>query len=273
MTDAELIEKFNAIESKLDTLLLSRLSAAAVTPESPYTLYAWLDEWYAVYKVPGLKPNTLGTIEVAIRVHIKPHLPDVRLHLITGLELQKFLTTTIKQSRTRKLLYDVLNGAFRDARNLKLIPDNPMQGVKIPVHVRKRGKPLTADEERDFLRAIAGHKLEHYFKLLLYTGCRRNEGLTLRLSDVDFKSKLLHVPGTKTETSERTIPLFENVAALLAQIKPQKPFEKGIPHRHTEIRQRTRAQAARPAAYVCYPVLSRKNTAENRSNMAWPQRN
>jgi integrase len=53
----------------------------------------------------------------------------------------------------------------------------------------------------------------------------------LRLSDVDFKSKLLHVPGTKTETTERTIPLFENVAALLAQIKPQKPADFYFPFR------------------------------------------
>ena len=183
-----------------------------------YTLYSWLEEWYNTYKKPTVKPATLETLDVAIRVHIKPNLADMPLNLLNGLELQKFLMS-INKSRTRKSVYDVLNMALKEACDLKLISDNPMVGVKIPVHRRTKGDALTSEELEKFLFAIKGHPTETYFKILLYTGCRRNEALYIKKSDVDFEKKLLHIRGTKTETSNRTIPLFEKVAALLVKTK------------------------------------------------------
>lgn len=204
-------------------IMLTKLFDIITAPAAPcpYTLHQWLDEWLKAYKAPNVKQSTLYTLDVAVRVHIKPNLADIPLNLITGLQLQKFLTA-IMQSRTRKTVYDVLNGSLKDAQGLKLIPDNPMQAVKIPTHTRKRGNPLTPGELAAFTETIHGHSLEKLFLFLLYTGCRRNEALTLAQGDIDFKNNLLHIRGTKTKLADRTIPLFENAAALLVKIKPDK---------------------------------------------------
>ena len=112
-----------------------------------------------------------------------------------------------------------------------------MIAVKIPVHVRERGSPLSPAELSDFLAAIRGQCLEAYYLFLLYTGCRRNEALILRAADVDYKKGQLHIRGTKTAGSDRTLPLFDSVADLLAKITPQNdglffPFRPDYPTHH-----------------------------------------
>ena len=79
---------------------------------------------------------------------------------------------------------------------------------------------LSDNEITAFRKSICGHWAEKYFLFLLYTGCRRSEALRLNVSDIDFSKKLLHVPGTKTELSDRVIPLFDNVARLLDTAVP-----------------------------------------------------
>lgn len=221
MTQKELDNRITNLENMVARLLeiVSGGGYSVAVQPCAYTLHKWLDEWLATFKAPNVKPNTYESLDVAVRVHIKPNLPDIPLNLIQGLELQKFLMD-IKMSRTRKIVYDVLKSSFTDAQGLKLIADNPMKAVKIPAHVRKRGSHLDTTELAAFKTAIRGHTLEKLFLFLLYTGCRRNEALSLNSADVDTKNKLLHIRGTKTELSDRTIPLFDNVAALLVDIKP-----------------------------------------------------
>lgn len=104
--------------------------------------------------------------------------------------------------------------AFNLAYELKLIDENPMHGVKIAAHVEKKGQNLSHEEQRAFLSSIIGHPSENYFKLLLAR--RRNEILSINIKDIDYKNKTLHINGTKTNSSNRTIPLFDEAAALLS---------------------------------------------------------
>lgn len=209
-------KRFSEMNEKLNTLLAALDS---VNAPCKYTLHDWLDEWLETYKKPKVKPLTLYALEVAVRVHIKQGLPNLPLNRIDGLELQKFLLT-VSAPRTRKTVYDVLNASYRTACNLKIIRDNPMAAVSIPAHRRKVGSALTPEEQSAFIAAAQSHWAGKYFLFLLYTGCRRSEALGLRTCDVDYKNKQLHVPGTKTELSDRTIPLFDKAASLLVNICP-----------------------------------------------------
>lgn len=74
-----------------------------------------------------------------------------------------------------------------------------MHGVKIAAHVEKKGQNLSHEEQRAFLSSIIGHPSENYFKLLLAR--RRSEILSLNIKDI---------------SSNRTIPLFDEAAALLS---------------------------------------------------------
>ena len=181
------------------------------------TFYDFLKDWVNNFKKPKVKPSTLYAIDVCIRVHIKNGMKDKLLRDINGMELQSFLIN-IERSRTRKSVYDVLNEAFKKAYALRLIEFNPMLAVEIPAHKQNKGKNLTPDELRKFLLDIEGKNYEPVFKFLLYTGCRRGEALNLRFTDIDYENKVLHIPGTKTEFSDRIIPLFDNVEKLLRSL-------------------------------------------------------
>ena len=64
-----------------------------------------------------------------------------------------------------------------------------------------------------------GKKVEPFFRFVLYSGCRRSEALSLTWSDVDFEKSVIHIRGTKTVLSDRTIPLFPDCRVLLNSIK------------------------------------------------------
>jgi integrase len=54
---------------------------------------------------------------------------------------------------------------------------------------------------------------------------RRREGPAVLWRHVDFEKKLVYVPGTKTESSWRTIPLFPSLETLLKEIKARRDDE------------------------------------------------
>ena len=61
-------------------------------------------------------------------------------------------------------------------------------------------------------------------RLLMLTGCRRNEILTLRWEDVDLKANEFHLRDSKT--GARTVSLSPEAAKLLAEVPriPDNPF-------------------------------------------------
>lgn len=214
-----IFSRMEKLENKIDVLLTYIQKMESRENVCSYTFHQWLDEWLTVYKAPTVKPATFNAYSTTVRVHIKSKLLDIPLNYITGLDIQKFLTA-IPPTRTRKAIYDVLKESFKTAQELKLITDNPMIAVKIPVYEQTKGKSLDNETLNEFKTAIKGHVLEKYFLFLLYSGCRRGEGLSLNRSDVDFEKKIIYIRGTKTKGSERIIPLFENIADLLNDFEP-----------------------------------------------------
>jgi integrase len=184
-------------------------------------LYAWLDDWLSLYKKPKLKESSFKTLEIIINAYIKGRSENIKskfenklLKEITAIDLQKFLLG-VDKTRTRESLLNIFMGSFQKAYAMQLIDFNPMIAVDLPAHKRIQGTSLTADELRDFLNVIKGTRLESFFKFCLYTGCRRGEALSVRMSDIDFENHVIHIRGTKTEKSDRYIPLFENVSELV----------------------------------------------------------
>jgi integrase len=178
-------------------------------------LGTWLERWLDAYKKPAFRRSeTYTAYKSNIRMYVLPFLGHKSLKRVNGLDVQKLLVN-IPYTRTRETVKQLLFGAFRDAFALRLISFNPMLAVRIPKHHRKLGSALSAVELKEFFAAVRGHKLETYFKFLLYTGCRRSEALAAVAGDADFEHKRLIIHGTKTESSLRVIPLFDNVAALI----------------------------------------------------------
>lgn len=214
MTTQELeqqIKRINDTLSKLVTLLTPEVKPCS------YTLFSWLDEWLETYKRPKLKENSFKILENCIRNHIKPNILDKPLNAITGLDIQKALNR-MELSRTKKYTYYAYSGTFKQAVKLKIIHENPMNSVEPVVYKYTNGRALTSEEHRQFLELIQTNKFRYIYEFYLLSGCRRNEAVYLQWTDIDFANKRIHIRGTKTESSNRYIPLFPEIEELLKKL-------------------------------------------------------
>lgn len=219
-TEEELQHKFTALRR-------SRKKRAVPKTDKPAgeTLYGWLDKWVELFKSDKVKPRTLSAIQSCIKVHIKPNFENAPLNSLTPILIEEKLKK-IASSRMRKYAYQILNEAFKKAMQLKLTKENPFSLVDVPQHKEIKGTPLTQEEQTQFIAAIADCPFRVYYLFLLYSGCRRCEGLSARWEDVDFEKKRIFIRGTKTEKSRNYIPLFENLANLLNDIPVEQ--RKGL---------------------------------------------
>lgn len=195
--------------------------------ESGYTLFSWLDTWYEIYKKPKLAKNGSEEIENCIRNHIKPHMNDIALELVTGIDIQKVLNE-IQAGRTRKYTYYVFFGALKQAQRLKLISDNPIDSVDPIKHKYKTGKALSKEEQHYFMGLLDKDPYRPIFAFYFLSGCRRCEATALFWSDIDYENKRIHIRGTKTESSDRYIPLFPEIEKLLKPLSRKSETVFGV---------------------------------------------
>lgn len=83
-----------------------------------------------------------------------------------------------------------------------IIRKNPTTGVKKEISKKSgknRGirKALTTEQQRIFMEYIAGHPIFYHwwplFTVLLGTGCRIGEAISLRWDDLDFENRVISV--------------------------------------------------------------------------------
>ena len=186
-----------------------------------------LNLWIETTKKPYVTQSTLNNINIIIRLHIPDIIKYNSLSTITPLSLSSSLSL-LSSSRMRESLYDVYNASFRFAYDFGYIDVNPMVNVRKPKHKRKLGEALTSSELTQFLCDIEHTQCKEFFLFCLYTGCRRSEALKVKWTDVDFVNNTLRIRGTKTDFSERTIPLFPECKKLLIPLISDSPYVFGF---------------------------------------------
>lgn len=191
-------------------------------------LIDWLYEFLSVYKKDKVGSETYKQMQRNVRIHIEPNIDDIGLKLaeVRPIHLQRVLNA-VERIRTRESVYNILSGAMRQAYAEQLVKFNPMLAVGHVKAKRNKGMALTVDEQAAFSEKLEGSRLEKYYLFCLYSGCRRNEALGVRREDIDEEKQLVHIRGTKTESSDRYIPLFDTVFDTISDILfGKKPSEK-----------------------------------------------
>ncbi|MCK9480070.1 MAG: site-specific integrase [Firmicutes bacterium] len=217
--EAECITELNKLYAK--GLIAKKNHKKRKDNPEPIKFHEWLNKWLIVYKQPTVSDYTYYLYTRIIRNHIKKGLPNVELDKITNMDVQIFLNKFIdNKQRTGETAHNLLKECLKQAVINGLCQRNPAEGIKRKKHTRTTGQPLTREEERQFLKDIEPLIYRDYFKVCLYSGARRSEALRLTVSDIDWKNNKLHIPGTKTQTSDRTIPIFENLKKVLQKITP-----------------------------------------------------
>lgn len=186
------------------------------------------------------KASTVAIDRGRIARHIKPLLGTRLVSEVDHADVVRFMRDiadgktaanikTVKRGRARvrggkgaaTRTVGLLGSIFTFAIQEKLRLDNPVKGIaKYPE--RSFDRVLNINEMRDLAKAVllearTGNTSAAQAILFLFlTGCRKGEALTLRWSFIDFETKCLRLPDSKT--GAKLLPLGDPAIKLLKSI-------------------------------------------------------
>ena len=181
----------------------------------------YLDEHVAVQ----CKPKTAATYRLIVNRHLLPALgktPALAVDHARVTELHHSLRATPVMANE---VVGTLSRIWNAAENRGLVPEasNPCRLV-VKNRERRRERFLSEEEFRRLGRLLAEAETRKgvsvhavaAIRLLLLTGCRRNEILTMRWRDVDLEARELNLVDSKT--GARTVPLSPEAVEVLLNI-------------------------------------------------------
>ncbi len=202
---------------KLDKLL----SKAEAAKPNNITVSTLLDQWLA-FTSPNLKPSSVKRYKEVIRIYIKPALGHRKLSTLTAYQVQQQYSTWLA-SHSPHVVYRchvVLSGAFKRAAKWQLISTNIIRDVDAPKIESKEVEVFEPWEVQAILSEAKYSRLEAAFVLLLSSGARAGEILSLQPQDYDKQAGTLAIRRTlvnngtqigtpKSKNSRRTIQIPE----------------------------------------------------------------
>lgn len=230
-TKKEILKKLNEVKLQLST--------GTLVTNSKLTLGEWLDNWLNIYPKNNVRIGTWESYETYIRVHIKPTLGSIPLKDLRPMHLQNLYNEKLVSGRVKtggKLspktvgyIHVVIHMALEQAVKENLVTNNVARLVKKPKQTKHEICPLTVEQMKAFLSEAKNHRFYVPFLLECHTGLRRGELLGLRWRDINIEKKTISVNQSlirtrqkglvmsdpKTEKSKRTIPISEEVIAVL----------------------------------------------------------
>lgn len=227
-----------------------------LTADSRISLEEWLERWMNDYMIVSIRESTLKGYQAYIKNYIVPHLGDKRIDKLTTHEIQQFYVMLQEEGRlkedeikgfqlsaaTVRHIHGVLRQAMQAAADLRMIPRNPVDGVKLPKIDNDVMKVLNEEELQIFKEAIKDEpEWYDFFYTEITTGLRKGEICGLMWSDFDIKTGMLHVRRTlhryedgqlrtgetKTGAGKRKILLPRTTAQLLRERK-KKSYSQWI---------------------------------------------
>ena len=229
--------------------------------------------------------HTAGIYRGSLENHILPALGMMPLGLVERAHVSALHYRLRETPRAANRALAVLSKMFSLAAAWGLVPDgtNPCRAVR-KYKERKRERFLSRDEYRRLGQALAEAEAEAgregavspyaiaALRLLMLTGCRLNEILTLRWDDVDRTAGEFRLRDGKTGT--RMVPLTPTAEAVLAGIRrvPHKPLGHrrqaaghAPPHHHRRVVSPSRP---RRTSTTCASTISATATRAVRSPLA-----
>lgn len=189
-----------------------------ITPKS--TVKEYFKIYWASYLAKKNQTTTNDKTYNCFKNHILPTFGEIALNDVTPIKCKNFstaLTQKLASSHRQILIY--FKAFLKDAKNMKLIDDNPMDNIYIPSkgEILKR-KKIPGEEDvffsnhyniEELMNFLATSKKyctekEHIFFLLLaHSGLRRGEAMALTWNDIDFQNRLIRVNKAAAYSTEK----------------------------------------------------------------------
>ncbi|MCT7618525.1 tyrosine-type recombinase/integrase [Aliarcobacter butzleri] len=173
-------------------------------------------------------------------IKIKPYFGNQLLNSITPLELENWQNQLLKKHKVftvvtyRSVFYSIFDKALVN----DIIKYNPLSRVKSPLTINKKFKKLTTIEDdvinpfnkSEILKILESSTGNLYYAIfiILHTGIRPGELISLTWNDIDFNKKRIAVDKTtwrgkvgdvKTQASVRYIDILPQLEIKLKELK------------------------------------------------------
>lgn len=172
-----------------------------------------------------LKPSTLKDYQTVIPHYLSDWLNSKVSHITKDMIERRFtlirdkgwnggIPTFSQATKTMRILSALMNYAMAD----EIIQSNPVDVLKqkrVKRSIVKRSSYLTKEEARKVLEGLSGQPVEIAVSLMLFTGLRKNEALSIRWENVS--EDLIRIPDTKNHR-EHLIPITEQIQSILSSI-------------------------------------------------------
>lgn len=199
-----------------------RRSATAVTV-TDFAEHVYLPE-----KLPLVKDSTARATMSRYRQHVVPAFADVPLRDVSYERICAFRTALMEKDvsgQTRRETLLILRAILEEAARRDLIPTNPAARVELP---RKGGQPISVPSYADAVRVVSAitHPVARMAaSLLLQTGCRMNEALSLEWPNVDVEAGTIYIAHSIDQVAGKLVTPKTKTAVRIVEIPPELAAE------------------------------------------------
>lgn len=229
-------------------------------PQEILTLGEWLDRWLETYARPTVKLSTYCGYEIFIRCHIKPQIGSLYMNTLQIDDLQGFFNERSKNGnlkgrgglspKTLSNIRNMMHLALSQAVRAHLLPENPVEGVRLPKVPKIETRVLSREEQERLILAARLAPEPAAFGIIfdLFTGLRLGELCGLRWEHVYLERQAFQVcetrnrlpnhddsiaaytsvqtlPTTKTDNSRRTVYLMDQ---LCEDLKAYREIQQSV---------------------------------------------
>jgi hypothetical protein len=187
----------------------------------------YLEEYAAIYK----KPASIRNDKLFLKHYIIPNLGKIKINSLTGKDIANFHYNMREKSTTANRCISVISKMLNLAEKWGLRNDASMLCKHIDKYQENKREKFLSLQEIEKLSKVLRESSINYggtkmpsaiaaIRLLLLTGCRLSEILTLKWGYIDYKHHRINFPDSKT--GKKTIYISPFVLEVLDGIEKQK---------------------------------------------------
>lgn len=203
--------------------------AGSIPPNDQLTVHQLFAIWLRDV-VAALSPTTRRSYAMNAQ-RITRALGEVKLQHLRAGDLQALYAALRRQglaANTIRSTHLVASAALGWAERMEYIARSPTRRVHAPRYEPSRRRTFTAAEAQAVMAQAKGDRLAAYWWLLITTGARPGELLSLRWDDVDLERGVFLIRASKTAAGKRLNPICAPAGRALQALQAEQPTPRPV---------------------------------------------